>query len=105
MWNERILEDVSCGIGRRQRHRDHEVSRGKAEEDEHDGLAAQSWEPLFETGDAALPVRAQSRAAAVNRQRAAEGDQHQNRGCEWREEAGREERDARLVAKSREVDD
>ena len=103
--NERVLDDVGRGVGGRHRDRDDEARCRKPEKAEDDRLPAPPGQPIFEDRQAALAVRAQRRHAPVHRQRAEERESDEDNRREWREIAGREERDARLVAQGREVVD
>ncbi len=100
---QRILNEMRARIGRRQRDRDHEVGRSKAEQAQDDDLALPARKQFFENENAALPVRAHRRDAAVHRQRAEERQQDEDERGDRRERAGGDKRDAGLIGECREV--
>ena len=102
---ERVLDRVLRGVGGRQRHRDHEVGGGEAEQDEHEDLALPAGEQVLEHGDRALPGVAAPGHLRVDRQRAEQRHQDEDHGGDRRHRAGGEQRDAGLVAERREVID
>ena len=101
----RVLDDVRAGVGRGQGDRDDEVGEGEPEQAEHEELAAPERQQPLEHGDRALAVRALRGHPAVDRQRAEQGEQHQDQRGQRAEQPGGQERDAGLVAEGGEVVD
>ena len=102
---ERVVDDVLGRVGGRQRDRDHEVGGREPEQDQDQRLALPAGQQLLEQRDAALAVWAQRGDPPVDRQGAEQGQGDEDERRERRQDAGREERDARLVAERREVVD
>ena len=103
--HERILDGVRRGIRCREGDRDHEVRGREAEQHQHEQLAAPPGQQPFEHGDRALALEALAGDAAIDRQGAEDGQQHEHDGGQGREQPRRHRRDRRLIAERREVVD
>ena len=102
---ERVLDEVSARVGRRQGDRDDKAGRDEADEHEDEQFARPIGEQPFEHRQAAIAVRALLRDPPIHRQGPQQGDEHENEGGEWRQGSGRKRSDARLVAQGREIVD
>ena len=101
----RVLAGVLGGVGRGQRHRDHEVRRRESEEREHEQLVLPAGQEALEHRDGALTDVGMARDLAVDRHRPEKRDENEETRREGRERTGGEERDAGLIAERREVVD
>ena len=102
---ERVLDGVRTRIRSAEGDGDHEVGRGEAQQHEHHELAAPPGQQLLEHGDRALAAVALARDAAVDREGAAEGHEHEHDRGDGAQQARGEGRDGGLVAEGREVVD
>ena len=67
--DERILDDVGCRVGCRERDGDDEVCGDEAEQDEYEQFALPTREQVFEHRDRAFAVRAFGGDAVVDGKR------------------------------------
>ncbi len=102
---EGVLHDVRGGIGGGERHGDHEIRGGKAEQDQDEDLAAPFWEEALQHADAALAVGAGLGDARIDGQGAEQGDEDEDERSYRGEQAGGEEGDAGLIAEGRKIID
>jgi hypothetical protein len=102
---EWILDGVLGGVGGRQRHRDHKVGGSKAEQNQDEPLALPAAEQILEHGDGPLPGVAAPGHLRVDWQSAEQRHEDEDDGSDRGHRAGREQRDAGLVAEGREVVD
>ena len=101
----RVLGEVRRRVGRGERHRDEEVGGREAQQHEDEELALPEGQQPLEHGDGALAVRALLRHAAVDGQRAQQGERDQDDRGDGAHGPGGEGRDAGLVAQRGEVVD
>ena len=101
--DQRILQDVGGGVGRREGDRDDEVGGHEAEQHQHEELALPPRQEPLQHRDRALAVGALGGDAAVDGEGAEQGQQDQQDGRDRRQHPGGEGRDARLVAEGGEV--
>jgi hypothetical protein len=101
--DQRVLQDMGGGVGRRQGDGDDEVGGHKAEQDQDEQLALPPRQQPLQHGDRALAVRALGRDPAVDREGPEHGQQDQQDGRDRRQHPGGQGGDARLVAEGGEV--
>jgi hypothetical protein len=94
---ERVLQHVHAGVGRRQRDRDDRRGRHEAEQDEDEELAPPGRQQALQHRHRALPVRALRGHPAVHGQHAEEGERHDEQRGQRRERARGQRRDPRQV--------
>ena len=103
---ERILDRVLRGVGRRQRHRDHEIRGRKAEEDQDAESCLSS--PCSRFSSIAIepcPAKLRRATCSVDRQSAEQRHEDQDNGRDRRDRARGEQRDAGLIPERREIVD
>ena len=100
-----IIDEVFRGIGHGERARDHEVGRGKPEQNQDQQFANPAGDRPLEQPGCSLPVRRAARDIRIDRQGAEKGKQDNNDRCQGRQEAGGLERDGRLVCQTAEIVD
>jgi hypothetical protein len=103
--NIRVLDHVCCRVSCREGHRDDEVSGRKAEKHQDEDLSLPEGEKAFQHRDRTFAMWTLHGHAAIHRQRPQESQSHEHQGGDRRKHAGRQRRDARLVAEGREVVD
>ena len=103
--DNRVLDQVRRGVRRRQRHGDHEVRRGKAQQDQDEQLSAPARHEPLKHRDGALAPVALARHAPVDGQSAQQGDGDEHEGRERRNHTRGERGDRRLVSQGGEIVD
>jgi hypothetical protein len=98
-------KDCARSVRRRERHRNDEISGGKAEQCENEKLAGPLGEEALEHGNTALAVGAGLGDARVEGKGRKECDKDQDEGGERGEKASREEGNAGLVPEGGKVID
>jgi len=97
------MNEVRGSISRGKRHRNDEIRRGKAEQNEHKAFSLPAGKKLLEHGNAAHSVGAGFRNPAIYRERSEERHQDENQRCYRRKNSRRQEGDARLIAEGRKI--
>ena len=100
---EGVLDGVGGGVGGGERHGDHEVSGGEAEQHQDQEFPAPARQQPLQHGDGPFTARAFAGNPAVHRQRAQQGHGDQDQGGQRRNHTGRERGNGGLVAQRGEV--
>ncbi len=102
---ERILDDVSRRVSGGQSNGDDEIGGDESKQYEYEEFPFPAREQMFKHGDGAFTMRTLFGDTVINRQRTEKREQHQYDCRDRRKCLGGEERDAGLVAESREIVD
>jgi hypothetical protein len=100
---ERILDCVLGGVGRRQRHRDHKIGGREAKQDQDEHFPLPSSEQALKHGDGTLSGVAAPSYLRVHWQCAKQRNKDEDDRSNRRYRARRDQRNTRLVAECREV--